>query len=267
MSTSEFDKVNEYVYNKFDKLIIKHNVCFPKDMSYENICNRIEFLGNRPQMIHNPDDMSTNIIPILEKNIINTQYLKSDTQNLYDKLIYMPILKCALTGNVISKQEYYDIYIKSKLKRCYDNQYPQNSAIDFRDGMQLQNGTKNKKFIEELLQAIEQDNKQIKSKQTKQNVKKPKENDTDQVKAKKKKPISATIKRLVWNTHIGEEIGKAKCLCCNATDITQMSFNCGHMIAEANGGETIVSNLKPICQNCNSSMGTKNMDEFMKSLK
>jgi 5-methylcytosine-specific restriction endonuclease McrA len=26
----------------------------------------------------------------------------------------------------------------------------------------------------------------------------------------------------------------------------------------------IVSNLKPICQNCNSSMGTKNMDEFMK---
>jgi len=30
---------------------------------------------------------------------------------------------------------------------------------------------------------------------------------------------------------------------------------------------TYVSNLKPICQNCNSSMGTKNMDEFMKSLK
>ena len=30
---------------------------------------------------------------------------------------------------------------------------------------------------------------------------------------------------------------------------------------------TIVSNLKPICQNCNSSMGTINMNEFMKSLK
>ena len=46
-----------------------------------------------------------------------------------------------------------------------------------------------------------------------------------------------------------------------------MSFNCGHIIAEANGGKVIVSNLKPICQNCNSSMGTKNMDDFMKGFK
>ena len=73
--------------------------------------------------------------------------------------------------------------------------------------------------------------------------------------------------RVVWNTNIGEDIGKSKCMCCNSTDITQMSFNCGHIVAEANGGDTIVSNLKPICQNCNSSMGTKNMDDFMKSLK
>jgi 5-methylcytosine-specific restriction endonuclease McrA len=82
----------------------------------------------------------------------------------------------------------------------------------------------------------------------------------------KKKPISSTIKKLVWNTNIGEEIGKAKCVCCKSTDITQMSFNCGHVISEHNGGETIVSNLKPICQNCNSSMGTKDMNEFMLSL-
>lgn len=83
---------------------------------------------------------------------------------------------------------------------------------------------------------------------------------------KKKKPIPATIKRLVWNTHIGEEIGKSKCLCCKITDITQLSFNCGHIVAESNGGDLIVSNLKPICQNCNSSMGSKNMNEFMKTL-
>jgi hypothetical protein len=78
--------------------------------------------------------------------------------------------------------------------------------------------------------------------------------------------ISSTMKRLVWNAHIGEEIGKTKCLCCKVTDITQLSFNCGHVIAEARGGETIVSNLRPICQNCNSSMGTKNMHEFMRTL-
>ena len=83
----------------------------------------------------------------------------------------------------------------------------------------------------------------------------------------KKKSISATIKKLVWNTNIGEDIGKTKCLCCKSTDITQLSFNCGHIIAEANGGDTIVSNLRPICQNCNSSMGTKNMNDFMETLK
>ena len=45
-----------------------------------------------------------------------------------------------------------------------------------------------------------------------------------------------------------------------------MSFNYGHIIAETNGCETIIYNLKPICQNCNSSMGTKNMDDFIKLL-
>jgi len=86
------------------------------------------------------------------------------------------------------------------------------------------------------------------------------------VEKKKKKSIPAAIKRLVWHRWIGEEIGKTKCLCCNVTDINQMSFNCGHIIAESKGGETIVSNLKPICQNCNSSMASMNMDEFMKKL-
>ena len=89
-------------------------------------------------------------------------------------------------------------------------------------------------------------------------------NDNKKLKYKKKK-ISATLKRLVWNKWIGEEIGKYKCLCCNVTDINQMSFNCGHIIAESKGGETILSNLKPICQNCNSSMASMNMDDFMKT--
>lgn len=93
-----------------------------------------------------------------------------------------------------------------------------------------------------------------------------KENKTKNTKTTKKK-ISATLKRLVWNTNIGEEIGKTKCLCCKSTDISQMSFHCGHVVAEANGGQLIVSNLKPICQNCNSSMGTKNMNDFMDTFK
>lgn len=44
-----------------------------------------------------------------------------------------------------------------------------------------------------------------------------------------------------------------------------MSFHCGHVISEFNGGELRPSNLKPICQLCNSSMGTMNMDEFIET--
>jgi hypothetical protein len=81
---------------------------------------------------------------------------------------------------------------------------------------------------------------------------------------RKKKSIPLTLKRKVWNTHIGESIGKTVCLCCKLTEITQMSFSCGHIISEFNGGEITLDNLKPICVSCNSSMGTKNMDDFMK---
>ena len=111
----------------------------------------------------------------------------------------------------------------------------------------------------------EEENLKLKQELQKQSI--TKSNSDCEAHKKKKKPISATIKRLVWNTNIGEQIGKAKCMCCNVTDITQMSFNCGHIIAESNGGETVVSNLKPICQNCNSSMGIKDMEEFIKTLK
>ena len=78
----------------------------------------------------------------------------------------------------------------------------------------------------------------------------------------KKKTIPKSLKIAVWNKHFGEDIGKAKCLCCNITDITQLKFHAGHVIAENNGGETNIDNLRPICETCNKSMRTKNMDEF-----
>ena len=79
----------------------------------------------------------------------------------------------------------------------------------------------------------------------------------------KKKPIPPIVKRNVWNKYIGEDIGKAKCTCCKLVDITQLSFHCGHIIAEAKGGELKMDNLKPICQSCNSSMGIMNMNEYI----
>ena len=49
-------------------------------------------------------------------------------------------------------------------------------------------------------------------------------NETDGSVKKKKKTISSTIKKLVWNTNIGEEIGKSKCLCCKAKPHNYVRF-------------------------------------------
>jgi hypothetical protein len=42
------------------------------------------------------------------------------------------------------------------------------------------------------------------------------------------------------------------------------NFNCGHIVAHANGGETKLNNLVPICTLCNTSMGTYNLNDFIK---
>jgi 5-methylcytosine-specific restriction endonuclease McrA len=79
----------------------------------------------------------------------------------------------------------------------------------------------------------------------------------------KKQKISHVMKRLVWNTYIGEDIGKIKCMCCKLSDITQLTFDCGHIISESTGGELSIDNLIPICHSCNLSMGSHNLNEFM----
>lgn len=78
----------------------------------------------------------------------------------------------------------------------------------------------------------------------------------------KKKTIPKKLKTEVWNYYMTEDVGSALCMCCKKTKITQNNFHCGHVIAEANGGSTTIANLKPICAQCNLSMGTKNMDDF-----
>ena len=40
-----------------------------------------------------------------------------------------------------------------------------------------------------------------------------------------------------------------------------------HVISEFNGGEININNLRPICNECNLSMGTTNMDVFIKKYK
>jgi 5-methylcytosine-specific restriction endonuclease McrA len=214
------------------------------------------------------DDMKKPIIiEIFKKHLSPNRYHCTEIASLLHYLQEKPPYKNILDKNITNK-EFFNINITSCLKNIYnfDIAYEKNVV---KRGCYMTNpnaeeqGHRYKLFIKELQDIIyKEEQENIKDIKNASNTCKKEE-----TKKKKKKSISATIKRLVWNTNIGEDIGKSKCMCCKSTDITQMSFNCGHIVAEVNGGDTIVSNLKPICQNCNSSMGTKNMEDFMKSLK
>jgi len=205
------------------------------------------------------------IIEIIKKHLSPNRYHSEKIAFILNYFRQNPPYKNPLFDNYITNEKYFHIYITPCLKDIYnfDVDY---QKCEVKKGCYSPNphaeeqGRRYKLFISEL-QDIIYNEEVIKVANKSATCEK------EDSKKKKKKPIAATIKRLVWNTNIGEDIGKSKCMCCNSTDITQMSFNCGHIVAEANGGDTIVSNLKPICQNCNSSMGTKNMGEFMKSLK
>jgi hypothetical protein len=79
---------------------------------------------------------------------------------------------------------------------------------------------------------------------------------------RQKKSIPKILKDLTWQRWIGDDIAKAKCLCCGINEIKMNSFHCGHVISEADGGPTTVDNLRPVCATCNLSMRTQNMEKF-----
>ncbi len=89
--------------------------------------------------------------------------------------------------------------------------------------------------------------------------------DTSKNQIHRKKTIPKALKKMVWDKYIGANIGTSKCMCCKHQEIRQIEFHCGHVIAEAMKGSTTVDNLRPICAQCNLSMGKMNMNEFMKN--
>lgn len=77
----------------------------------------------------------------------------------------------------------------------------------------------------------------------------------------KKKPISSALRKEVWKRYNGDMM-TGKCYVCPTHLIDFHSFHAGHIIAESKGGKTILSNLRPVCSNCNTSCGTRNLDVF-----
>ena len=98
-------------------------------------------------------------------------------------------------------------------------------------------------------------------------VPEPETTEVDDVTAplyERRKKIPKHIKTLVWNTHMGINNLEAKCFSCRTEKVDARNFQCGHVVAEAKGGDLKISNLRPICQPCNGSMATRSMNEFTK---
>ena len=80
---------------------------------------------------------------------------------------------------------------------------------------------------------------------------------------KKKHKIPKAIKTQSWDTHIGADKGEVMCICCMHNKIKQSNFHAGHIQAEAEGGAATVDNIMPICSQCNLSMQTKHMRNYV----
>lgn len=71
------------------------------------------------------------------------------------------------------------------------------------------------------------------------------------------------IRHIIWNRYFGNN-NTGYCLICNM-EIDFNSYQYGYVISKKDGGKSDSSNIKPICHNCNDSIGSQNMESFMKS--
>jgi hypothetical protein len=234
--TCSINKLLVSIYSIWEK---NHEILIQKNNDHTKIFNKYNEILNKykiPIYKFN-EEFNKYKIPLYNCNQLNFN-------NLYDKTIFCPnnFHKLLLSSTTNENYDaYYEIFLY--LKSYYDvisDDYYKPVKIKDTKVVKKQNNKKTEKVLN---------------------------NDVDQliskVKITTKKSIPVTLKRKVWNKYIGEEIGKATCLCCKLSTITQLSFHCGHIIAESKGGTLKMENLKPICQSCNSSMGTMDMDEYM----
>lgn len=76
-----------------------------------------------------------------------------------------------------------------------------------------------------------------------------------------KDKITPAMREEIWDKYIGDK-SKAQCPVCQTSLIKSTKFSAGHIVAEAMGGATNITNLVPICGHCNSRMSTENLFEY-----
>ena len=81
-----------------------------------------------------------------------------------------------------------------------------------------------------------------------------------------RKRLSSSVRFEVWEKYCGK-LYEHKCqipFC--STTMSVRNFHVSHVIALADGGTNSMSNLRPLCPQCNLSMGTMSMSEYSESI-
>jgi 5-methylcytosine-specific restriction endonuclease McrA len=72
--------------------------------------------------------------------------------------------------------------------------------------------------------------------------------------------VTKTLRKTVWRKC--ETDYDNKCAVCECEEITEDTFEVGHIVARVLGGTIEISNLIPICFGCNRNMGIRNACEY-----
>lgn len=75
--------------------------------------------------------------------------------------------------------------------------------------------------------------------------------------------MPSALRHEVWKNYVSEIYRTGKCFCCRTSEIEESNFECGHVISRKAGGPISLQNLRPLCGQCNKSMGPRDMDEFI----
>lgn len=77
----------------------------------------------------------------------------------------------------------------------------------------------------------------------------------------KKPHFDKNIREVVWREYIGKMM-EGYCYCCEIRKITFTDFEVGHNIPISKGGTDEISNLRPVCKQCNNGMRTMVLEEY-----
>jgi len=79
----------------------------------------------------------------------------------------------------------------------------------------------------------------------------------------KRKKISQRDRNKIWDDEFGHTVDRAMCPICERNEVRRHQFALGHINSLFKGGPDELSNMRPICFQCNTEMGTMDMNEYI----